>query len=109
MCHESKDVVVIVNNKPITWMGVSGATLSLADRIFVNHMHGDATAGLTTRTLQVASPLVYRLAKHVVLNNVRQEGTEINRRFYARSIYGDIQAKIANYLDLQPQSECLTI
>ena len=57
----------------------------------------------------MASPLVYRLAKHVVLNNVRQEGTEINRRFYSRSLYGDVQAKIASYLDLKPQSDCLAM
>jgi hypothetical protein len=59
--------------------------------------------------LQVASPLVYRLAKHVVVNNVRQEGTELNRRFYSRSLYGDVQCKVATFLDLQPQSECMTI
>lgn len=70
-------------------------------------LHTSLTAGRACP--QVASPLVYRLAKHVVLTNVRHEGTELNRRYYSRALYGDVQARIATFLDLQPQSECMTV
>ena len=59
--------------------------------------------------VQVASPVVYRLAKHVVMSNVRCPGTELNARVQQRRLYGEVQAKIAAFLDLQPQSDCLAM
>lgn len=65
---------------------------------------------LTVRfSLQVASPLVYRLAKHVVATNVKQPGAQLYKRVQQRQLYDDVHAKVAAYLDLQPQTECLGI
>jgi hypothetical protein len=59
--------------------------------------------------MQVASPLVYRLAKHVVATSVRAPGAPIWRRVRERPLYEAVQTKVAAFLDLQPQTECLAL
>ena len=59
--------------------------------------------------LQVASPVVYRLSKRVVLHHVQQQGSELNKRTQQRSLYPMIHSRIEEFLELKPQSECISV
>ena len=58
--------------------------------------------------LQVVSPLVYRLAKYVILSNVRQPGTKLHARVQKRrEFYDRVHARMLGWLQAQPPSSAL--
>jgi hypothetical protein len=62
------------------------------------------------RGVQVASPLVYRLAKYVTLSNVRRPGSPLHSRVHQRrEFYGRVHARVLSFLQSQPPTEPLVV
>ena len=62
------------------------------------------------RCMQVLSPLVYRLAKYVIVSNMSAPGTALYKRRASRAAFYDhVHAKVMAWLEEQPRGEPLRV
>ena len=56
------------------------------------------------------SPLVYKLAKYVIVSNVHRPGAPLHQRVQQRpELYGRVRAELAEYLERHPHSTALQL